>query len=127
MGRARGRNAQEGRALARQAKKRKVDAAQKTLAGMQEDPPHHAGRPAFSGKPESKSQLPTFAQGDSYLTAIGPKERKRKVIELTCMRRDCMQTFIVPVKEYWHPDRHKAGSCPFCFKTSWRGPKPGAS
>jgi hypothetical protein len=107
--------------------KRKAAVAQRVMAGMQEDPPHHAGRPAFTGKPLAKSQLPTFEKGDVYLTAIGANDRKRKVIELTCARRDCRKTFIVPVKDYWPAGGHGSGACPFCFKASWRGPKPVAS
>lgn len=70
------------------------------------------------------SQLPTYIKGDTYRTAIGKEPRRLLVCEVTCARRECGGTFIVPVTKWWATGRHKAASCPFCQKTGWRGEAP---
>jgi hypothetical protein len=84
---------------------------------MSADPAYHEGRKPFTGKPQSPSQLPTFKVLDKYVTAIGPDNKRQKVAEVQCQRKACMETFVVTVKAYKQDDR---GTCPYCFKASWR-------
>ncbi len=69
---------------------------------------------------EFHKQLPLFSYGDSYTTPIGDNPRPVKVIEVTCGRAACGQTFIVPVKT-WKSVRMVARPCPFCMQVSRLG------
>lgn len=70
------------------------------------------------------SQLPTFVLGDKYKTAIGDSPEEKRVIEVTCPRRDCKKTFVVVIVDWWANHNNKktrvSRPCPYCFKAAWR-------
>jgi hypothetical protein len=88
-----------------------------------EPEPHHKGRKPYEHKP-GKSQLPTFELGDAYTTPVGESTRPKKVVEVTCPRRDCRKTFIVVVKDWWTARSVDSRSCTYCFKAAWLPRKP---
>ena len=70
------------------------------------------------------SQLPTYEVVGIYSTLVGDFVREVKVAEVLCPRSDCKRIFVVAIKDYWHKSNHRAGSCPFCQRTAWRGKRP---
>lgn len=72
-----------------------------------------------------ESRLPEFILGDAYTTQVGDSPREKKVVEVTCPRRDCGRTFIVLTGLWWRSRPGFVGrSCPYCFKTARLPKKP---
>lgn len=60
----------------------------------------------------------TFILGDSYTTAVGSSSRPRKVVEVTCPRASCKETFVVVKSRWWKSSEYQTRPCPYCFKAS---------